>query len=65
MLHVRAAPRRTEPRSRARSVGALRLAQVCADLQQSAAIADFEALGRHIPRLEAEKAGVEDYLRTA
>ncbi|MBX7183964.1 MAG: response regulator [Vicinamibacteria bacterium] len=49
----------------ARSVGALRLAQVCADLQQSAAIADFEALGGLLPRLEAEKTGVEEYLRTA
>ncbi len=48
----------------AKSVGALRLAEVCADLQKAAAIADFEALGRHLPRLEAERAGVEDYLRT-
>ncbi len=50
-------------KSPARSVGALRLAEICDELQQAANAPDFEALEKCLPRFEAENARVEEYLR--
>jgi HPt (histidine-containing phosphotransfer) domain-containing protein len=49
----------------ARSVGALRLADICTEMQTAAEAQDLSALGRCLPRLEAERASVEEYLRLA
>ena len=52
-------------RAPARSVGAHRLAGVCADIQKAASVSDFDALKVCLPRLETEKTSVEEYLRPA
>jgi two-component system sensor histidine kinase/response regulator len=49
----------------AKSVGALRLAGICSDMQKAASATDHDALARLLPLLEAEKARVEEYLRPA
>jgi two-component system sensor histidine kinase/response regulator len=49
----------------AKSVGALRLAQICSDMQKAASASNLDDLSRLLPLLEAEKARVEEYLRPA
>lgn len=49
----------------ARSVGAVRLAGLCDDLQRAAEASDFAAVEKILPQFEAEKANVEEYLRQA
>ena len=49
----------------ARSVGAIRLADICTEMQKAAEASDLDALSRFLPRLEAERASVEEYLRPA
>jgi two-component system sensor histidine kinase/response regulator len=49
----------------AKSVGAVRLAQICSDMQNAASGSNLDELSRLLPLLEAEKARVEEYLRPA
>jgi len=48
-------------KSPARSVGAMRLAAICDQMQAAAGIGDFATLDECMPRLEAEKTSVEQY----
>jgi PAS domain S-box-containing protein len=50
-------------KSPARSVGAMRLAELCDELQRAAKASDFFAVETCLPVFEAEKANVEEYLR--
>jgi two-component system sensor histidine kinase/response regulator len=50
-------------KSPARSVGALHLADLCEELQRAAAASDLTMLLATLPRFEAERASVENYLR--
>ena len=47
----------------ARSVGALRLAELCDDLQRAGQAKDFAAIQKCLPLFEGEKATVGEYLR--
>ena len=52
-------------KSPARSVGALRLASLCDEIQSAAAASDFGSIQSLLPQFVAEKANVEEYMREA
>ncbi|MFZ1810051.1 MAG: ATP-binding protein [Candidatus Nitrotoga sp.] len=49
-------------KSSARSVGALALGELCAEMEQAGKVGDTEALAVLLPRFEAEMAVVDEYL---
>ena len=49
-------------KSSARSVGALALGELCAQMEQAGKSGDAEALAKLLPRFEQELAGVEGFL---
>ena len=49
-------------KSSARSVGALALGEVCAEIEQAGKVAEFESLALLLPRFEQELASVEAFL---
>jgi two-component system, sensor histidine kinase and response regulator len=51
-------------KSSARSVGALRLGELCAEIEQAGRASQIEALTALLPRFEAEIAAVNEYLDT-